>query len=174
MNAFKPLNFKKWIEDNRHLLKPPVGNQQVWADREFMVTVVGGPNARKDYHINQGEEFFYQVEGDINLRIWKDGKPQDLPILEGEIYLLPGNVPHSPQRPANTVGLVIERRRLPEELDGFVWYCEKCNTKVYEEFMHLTNIVTQLPPVFERFYANAENSTCKKCGTRVSKNAAKN
>lgn len=175
MNPFQPINFKKWIDDNRHLLKPPVGNQQIWEDREFMITVVGGPNARTDYHVNEGEEFFYQIEGDIHLRLRKDGKPFDLPIREGEIYLLPGKVPHSPQRPANTVGLVIERKRLPDELDGFVWYCEKCDAKVYEEFLHVTNIVTQLVPVFERFYANSKNSTCKNCGAKVTKkNAAQN
>ena len=160
-----PLNFKKWIDDNRHLLKPPVGNQQIWADREFMVTVVGGPNAREDYHINQGEEFFYQVEGDMLLRCLNDeGRPEDHPIREGDIFLLPGGVPHSPQRPAGTVGLVIERKRLAQELDGFKWICRKCHTPLYEEFFHLTNIVTQLKPVFDRFYSDAKNTTCKKCG----------
>ena len=164
-----PLNFKKWIEENRHLLKPPVGNRQIWENREFMVTVVGGPNARTDYHINEGEEFFYQVEGDIVLKVLDEGKPQDVEIREGDIFLLPPKVPHSPQRPAGTVGLVLERKRLPHELDGFIWMCEKCGTKLYEEFFHLTNIVTQLAPVFERFYGNAENCTCKKCGTRSEK-----
>lgn len=165
----QPLNFKKWIDEHRHLLKPPVGNQQVWADREFMITVVGGPNARKDFHINEGEEFFYQVEGDINLRLLIDGKPQDFAIKEGEIFLMPPKVPHSPQRPANTVGLVIERRRLPHELDGLVWICEKCNTKLYEEFFHLTDIVTQMQPVFERFFSNDANCTCKKCGHKMTR-----
>src|SRR5437868_14867103 len=101
-----PINFKGWIEANRHLLKPPVGNQQIWLNREFMVTVVGGPNSRQDYHINEGEEFFYQVEGTINLRVLEKGRPRDLPINEGEIFLLPLKVPHSPQRPPNTIGLV--------------------------------------------------------------------
>lgn len=160
----KPLNFQKWIDDNRHLLKPPVGNQLVWADREFMVTVVGGPNARTDFHVNEGEEFFYQLEGEMNLRMWIDGGPQDFPIRAGEIFLLPPKVPHSPQRPANTVGLVIERRRRPEELDGFVWYCDRCKTKMYEEFVHVTDIVKQLPPVFENFYGNPKNCTCPSCG----------
>ena len=111
MSRLQPINFKKWIDEHRHLLKPPVGNQQVWEDREFIVMVVGGPNSRTDFHINEGEEFFYQVEGDINLRVIEDGKPTDLPIREGEIFLLPPRVPHSPQRPAGTVGLVIERKR---------------------------------------------------------------
>ncbi len=169
MSRLQPINFKKWIDEHRHLLKPPVGNQQVWADREFMVTVVGGPNARTDFHINEGEEFFYQLEGDITLRVIDEGQQQDIPIREGEIFLLPPKVPHSPQRPPNTVGLVLERRRQPQELDGFMWLCPKCGTKLYEEFLHVTNLVTQLPPVFEHFYGNPDNCTCKQCGTRVTK-----
>jgi 3-hydroxyanthranilate 3,4-dioxygenase len=167
MAHLAPINFKQWIDDHRTLLKPPVGNQQVWEDTEFIVTVVGGPNARTDYHIDEGEEFFYQLEGDIVLRVMEDGKRRDLPIRAGDIFLLPPLVPHSPQRPAGTVGLVIERKRTPAELDGFVWYCEKCGEKLYEEFFHLSNIVTQLPPVFERFYANEANVTCKRCGTKM-------
>ncbi len=168
--SLKPLNFKKWIDDNRHLLKPPVGNQQIWEDREFMVTVVGGPNSRTDFHINEGEEFFYQVEGDIVLKVLDENeKPVDIPIREGDIFLLPPKVPHSPQRPPNTVGLVLERKRLADEMDGFVWYCASCGEKLYEEFIHLTNIVTQLPPVFEHFYANDKNCTCKKCVTKMTK-----
>lgn len=166
----KPLNFKKWIDENRHLLKPPVGNRQIWEDREFMVTVVGGPNARTDYHVNEGEEFFYQIEGDMVLRVLEVGKPKDVPIREGEIFLLPPKVPHSPQRPAGTIGMVLERKRLPEELDGFLWICPECGEKLYEEYFHLTNIVTQLPPVFDRFYSSEENRTCKKCGKRVDRN----
>ena len=165
MGKFTPINFKKWIEEHRHLLKPPVGNQQIWEDREFMVTVVGGPNARADYHINQGEEFFYQLEGNIVLRVLDNGTPVDVPICEGDIFLLPPNVPHSPQRPAGTVGLVLERKRLPKELDTFMWICKSCNGPLYKESFHLTNIVTQLAPVFERYYSKPEHSTCKKCGT---------
>lgn len=165
-----PINFKRWIEENRHLLKPPVGNRQIWEDRDFMVTVVGGPNSRTDYHVNEGEEFFYQLEGNIVLRVLEAGKPKDIPIEAGDIFLLPPKVPHSPQRPAGSLGLVLERKRLPHELDGFIWLCQGCGEKLYEEFFHLTNIVTQLPPVFERFYGNSEKSICKKCGTRAQKN----
>jgi 3-hydroxyanthranilate 3,4-dioxygenase len=167
MPLLPPINFKQWIEEHRALLKPPVGNQQVWENTEFIVTVVGGPNARTDFHIDEGEEFFYQLEGDITLRVMEDGKPRDIPIRAGEIFLLPPLVPHSPQRPPATVGLVIERKRTAQELDGFVWYCQKCNQKLYEEFFHLTNIVTQLPPVFARFYADEANLTCKSCGTKM-------
>ncbi len=167
MSLASPINFKKWIDDNRHLLKPPVGNKCVYEDAETIVMVVGGPNARKDYHFNEGEEFFYQIEGDIVLKVVDDGKPKDIPIRQGEIFLLPPRTPHSPQRGPNTVGLVIEHKRAEKELDGFLWYCENCGSKMYEEFHYIDNIVTQLPPIFERFYDNAENSTCKKCGTRM-------
>ena len=165
MALMPPFNFKKWIDEHRHLLKPPVGNQLVWKDQEFIVMVVGGPNSRTDFHIDESEEFFYQLEGDINLRIIEDGKPRDLPIREGDIFLLPANMPHSPRRPANTVGLVIERVRRAGERDGFQWYCENCSEKLYEEFVEITNIETQLPPIFDRFFGNPANLTCRKCGT---------
>lgn len=132
-----------------------------------MVTVVGGPNSRADYHVNEGEEFFHQIEGDIVLKLIEDGEWVDLPIGEGEIFLLPPNTPHSPQRPAGTVGLVIERRRRPGERDGFLWFCPACRTKMYDEYIELKNIVTDLPPVFDRFYGNASRSTCKSCGYRA-------
>ena len=166
----KPLNFHQWIDEHRHLLKPPVGNAQIWeGDRDFVVMVVGGPNSRSDYHVNEGEEFFYQVEGDIILRVLQRGKPVDIPIKQGEIFLLPPNTPHSPQRGPNTVGLVIERRRLPDERDIFLWVCENCGAELYRESFHLTDIVKQLPPVFEHFWGNPANTTCKKCGQKHEK-----
>ncbi|MBL7998690.1 MAG: 3-hydroxyanthranilate 3,4-dioxygenase [Candidatus Kapabacteria bacterium] len=160
-----PFNFNKWITDNKHLLKPPVGNKCIYDDTDFMVMVVGGPNARKDYHFNEGEELFYQIEGNVTVKIIEDGVPKDIHINEGDMFLLPPRTPHSPQRGANTVGLVIERKREKTELDGFLWYCENCGEKLYEEYEYVTDIVAQLPPIFERFYGNAENCTCKKCGT---------
>ncbi len=143
-----PINFKSWIEENRHLLKPPVGNKVVYEDTELIIMVVGGPNTRKDYHIDEGEEFFYQLEGGMVLRIMEDGKPKDLAINEGEIFLLPPKVPHSPQRFENTVGLVVERKRQEGELDAFQWYCDECNALLYEEYLQLKDIVKQLPPHF--------------------------
>jgi 3-hydroxyanthranilate 3,4-dioxygenase len=166
-----PINFKQWINEHRHLLKPPVGNKMVYEDADFIIMVVGGPNARKDYHYEEGEEFFYQIEGDITVKVVEDGTPKDIRIKEGEIFLLPPRVPHSPQRPANTVGLVIERKRETAELDGFMWFCENCGNKLYEEFVTLTNIVTQLPPIFDRFYNTPERCTCKKCGTKMERPA---
>jgi 3-hydroxyanthranilate 3,4-dioxygenase len=168
MPSLMPINLKKWIEDNRHLLKPPVGNKLIWEDREFIIMVIGGPNARTDYHIDAGEEFFFQVEGSIVLKVIEDGRPLDIPISEGELFLLPPRVPHSPRRPPGTIGLVIERKRLPHELDGFEWHCEKCGEKLYEEFFELTDIVKQFPPIFERFYTS-EHTKCKSCGAKMEK-----
>jgi 3-hydroxyanthranilate 3,4-dioxygenase len=174
MPRLSPINLKQWIEAHRHLLKPPVGNQQVWEDADFLVTVVGGPNTRRDYHVDVGEEFFYQLEGDMILKVVEDGKHRDLTIREGEIFLLPPRVPHSPQRPPGTLGLVIERKRRPEEKDGFIWFCEKCGNKLYEEFLHVSNLVDDLPPIFDRFYNEKSVSTCRNCGTEHLKANAKN
>lgn len=164
MPVQKPFNFKKWIDENRHLLKPPVNNKVVYSDAEFIIMAVGGPNARKDYHFNESEEFFYQLEGDILVRIQEDGKAVDVPIHAGDIFLLPPRVPHSPIRGANTVGMVIERKRKENEKDGLLWFCEKCNHKLYEEYFKLTNIMTQFQDVFARFYGSVEHRTCKQCG----------
>lgn len=164
MQSLKAFNFKRWIDDHREHLKPPVCNKQVFKDAEFIVMVVGGPNTRKDYHYDVGEEFFYQLEGDMVLKVMQDGEPTDIPIKEGEIFLLPPEVPHSPQRFENTVGLVIERKRGPGEKDGLMWFCDNCNNLLYEEYFQLENVETQFPPVFERFFSNPEHRTCKKCG----------
>lgn len=164
MSYTSPLNFKQWIDDHRHLLKPPVGNQQIWADTDFMVTVVGGPNERLDYHDDPTEEFFYQIEGDMVLRIMEDEGPRDMPIREGEIYLLPPHVRHSPQRPANSVGLVIERQRPEGAVDGFEWFCLECNARVHREEVLLKSLVDDLPPLFARFQADEEARRCGECG----------
>lgn len=173
MSKLTTINFRRWIDENRHLLKPPVGNKCIWEDREFIVMVVGGPNARTDYHVNRGEEFFYQIEGDMRLKVIDDGMPATVEINEGDIFLLPAGTPHSPQRPAGSVGLVIERKRRPGELDAFQWHCEKCGNKLYEESFVLDDIASQFPPIFERFYGDDENTTCRKCGTKLEKPKAK-
>jgi 3-hydroxyanthranilate 3,4-dioxygenase len=164
-----PINFKKWIDDNRHLLKPPVGNQVIYQDTDFIVMVVGGPNARKDFHYNEGEEFFYQIEGDMTLPIIENGKVKNIEIKEGEIFLLPPKVPHSPQRGPNTVGLVIERTRRPDEKDACIWYCENCNTELHRAEFHLDDIVGQLTKLLNEFYSNEALRTCKNCGTVMEK-----
>lgn len=162
----RAFNLHQWIEENRHLLKPPVGNQSLYHDAgNFIVMVVGGPNSRKDFHYNESEELFYQLEGDINVRIVEDGKIVDIPIREGEIFLLPARVPHSPQRGENTVGLVIEKVRSATDTDACMWFCENCHEKLYEEKFMLTDIVKQLPAIMEKFYSDEEQRTCKKCNT---------
>lgn len=161
----QPFPFKQWIESHRHLLKPPVGNKLLYPVGDFIIMVVGGPNSRSDFHVDPGEEFFYQLEGDMVLRTVQSGRIVDIPIREGEVFLLPPNVPHSPQRLPDTVGMVVERRRHPGERDGLQWYCEHCNHKLYEEFFELTNIETQFPPVFQRYYDSEAHRTCRQCGT---------
>jgi 3-hydroxyanthranilate 3,4-dioxygenase len=163
MSLAPPLNFQRWIEEHRHLLKPPVANKCIY-DGDFIVMVVGGPNQRTDYHIDEGPEFFYQLEGEMVLRIQEQGQPRDISIRAGEVFYLPPNVPHSPQRGPNSIGLVVERKRLAHEKDGLVWYCERCNNKLYEEFFGLGNVETDFPPVFDRFYGSHEARTCKGCG----------
>ena len=159
-----PFNFMKWVEEHRAELKPPVCNKTVYNEGDFIIMAIGGPNSRKDYHDDPGDEFFYQLEGDMVLRIMEDGKPKDIPIREGEMFLLPAHVRHSPQRQANTVGLVIERKRQPGELDGFMWYCDKCNAQLHEVYLPLKSIVKDLPPLFDSFWNNEDARTCKSCG----------
>ena len=164
MRHLKAFNFQRWIEEHRHLLRPPVCNKQVFEDSEFVIMVVGGPNSRKDYHDDPGEEYFHQIEGDMLLRTIQDGKRVDIPIRQGEILLLPAHVPHSPQRYADTIGLVIERRRRPGERDGFLWFCERCDAQLHAEYLPVENIETDLPPVFERFWSSPDARTCRRCG----------
>jgi 3-hydroxyanthranilate 3,4-dioxygenase len=160
-----PFNFRRWIDEHRELLQPPVGNAQVWEDADFIVTVVGGPNQRTDYHDDPLEEFFLQLEGDMVLRLMENGRPRDLPIRQGDIFLLPPHVRHSPQRPAGSVGLVIEYRRPEGVRDAFEWYCLACHARVYRVEVQLRSIVRDLPPLFAQFYDHIELRKCPACGT---------
>jgi 3-hydroxyanthranilate 3,4-dioxygenase len=167
ITSLKAFNLQGWINENRDKLKPPVGNAQVWEDGEFMVTVVGGPNQRRDYHDDPTEEFFYQLKGDIVLRIIEEpGKPpEDIPIKQGDVFLLPKHIRHSPQRQADTIGLVIEMPRPEGTLDAFEWYCPNCHNLVHRAEVKLKSIVRDLPPVFEKFYGSEEARRCRNCGT---------
>jgi len=148
-----PFSFKGWIDENRHLLKPPVSNKVIYKDSTYIVMVVGGPNSRTDFHVNQTDEFFYQIEGEMFLRIVNaQGKFEEVWIKAGEIFMLPSGVPHSPQRLEGSIGLVIEKTRTERETDGLQWYCKECGKKLYEEYFHLTNIETQFAAVFDRYY----------------------
>lgn len=164
MSKLKAFNFQSWIEEHRHLLKPPVGNRQIWEDADLMITVVGGPNKRTDYHDDPVEEFFYQLEGNMVLKVYDGADFYDVPIREGEIFLLPPHVRHSPQRPeAGSIGLVIEPKRRTGQLDGIEWYCFECGSLVHRAEMQLQSIVRDLPPVYEAFYASQETRTCPQC-----------
>ena len=156
-------NLQAWIEENRHLLKPPVGNKCLY-NGDFIVMIVGGPNARTDYHWDEGPEFFYQLEGQAVLRLQEDGRMREVTINAGEVFYLPPRIPHSPQRSAGSVGLVVERKRLPGERDGLMWFCERCNYKLFEQFFTLENIETDFPKVFELFYRDEDLRTCDVCG----------
>ncbi len=165
MSVRRPFNLKNWIEENRDLLKPPVGNKNLYTDAgDYIVMIVGGPNARKDYHYNETEELFYQLEGDITVRIQEDGKPVDIEIKEGDMFLLPARIPHSPIRPANTVGLVVERKRNADLQDGLMWFCDNCNNKLHDTYFHLTNVEKDFQPRFKTFYTSEESRTCSNCG----------
>jgi 3-hydroxyanthranilate 3,4-dioxygenase len=165
MHLPAPFNLRRWIDENRDLLKPPVGNKLLYRDSGFIVMAVGGPNARKDFHHDPSEEIFFQIEGDMVLKTVQDGRPVEVPIRAGDVFLLPAEVPHSPQRPAGSVGIVVERRRKPDELDGFSWYCENCGNQLYLERVAVRDIETQLPEIFSRFYSSIQHRTCGACGT---------
>jgi 3-hydroxyanthranilate 3,4-dioxygenase len=161
-----PLNFRRWLDDNAHLLKPPVGNQQVWKDGDFMVTVVGGPNARSDFHDDPIEEFFYQLEGDAHLLVWDRGRYERIDLNEGDIFLMAPHVLHSPQRPeAESRCLVIERQRPAGLRDAFQWCCARCGAVVVRHEVQLLDIVADLPTVYQRFYDSGDaERRCPACG----------
>lgn len=161
-----PFNLQKWIDENRDLLKPPVNNKNLYVEAgDFIVMIVGGPNARKDYHFNESEELFYQLEGDVEVTVQENGKAVKYEIKEGEMFLLPSNIPHNPVRPANTVGLVVERVRKGTDLqDGLMWFCDSCNHKLKEYRFKLTDIENDFQSRFRDFYNSEENRTCDNCG----------
>ena len=167
MSIRKPFNLHQWIEENRDLLKPPVANKNLYPEgTDYIVMIVGGPNARKDYHYNETEELFYQLEGEINVRIQEDGKAVDIPIKAGEMFLLPPRIPHSPMRSEGSIGLVIERVRLGSDMkDGLMWFCDNCNNKLHETYFPLSNIESDFLPRFREFYGSEEKRTCSECGT---------
>ncbi|OGF56877.1 MAG: 3-hydroxyanthranilate 3,4-dioxygenase [Candidatus Fraserbacteria bacterium RBG_16_55_9] len=162
----EPFNLVGWIERNKHRLIPPVSNETIYKGNDnFIVMVSGGPNTRKDYHYNESEELFYQVKGDIKIKLFIDGQHKTIDLREGEMVLIPPKVPHSPWRFANTAGLIIEKHRVKGEKDGFLYFCEKCGNLLYEEYFFLEDIVKQFPMVMRNFYGSLERRTCKKCGT---------
>jgi 3-hydroxyanthranilate 3,4-dioxygenase len=164
-----PINLTKWIDQHRHEMKPPVSNKYLYDGEDFFVMIINGPNARNDFHQTNSEEFFYQLKGDIVVRIFEDGKIKDVPVREGETFFIPGNVPHSPTRPPNTLGMVVERRRPPGETEHLQFYCDKCHNLVEDIEFDCKDIVEHFRQAMEDFWADPKRSTCRKCGTRVVK-----
>ena len=161
----QPFSLNQWIEEHRDALHPPVGNKVIWEDTEFIIMIVGGPNARNDFHIDPADEFFYQLRGEIVVEVIDDkGQRRPCRLREGDVMLCPAMTPHSPQRGPNTIGLVVERKRRPDEQDGFAWFCDQCNTKIYEVWLNVSDIEDQLKTLMEKFYADKRLRTCKACG----------
>ncbi len=166
MNITPPFNLNQWIEEHRHLLKPPVANKSLYPmGKDYIVMIVGGPNARKDYHYNETEELFYQLEGNATVYIQNEGKKEVVNLGPGDMYLHPAKIPHSPGRAENSIGLVIERVREGKGFtDGLMWFCDECNEKLHETFFELQDIENDFQPRFREFYASEDLRTCKKCG----------
>ncbi len=167
MAASKPFNLNTWIKENRDLLKPPVGNKNLYKESgDYIVMIVGGPNARKDYHYNETEELFYQLEGTIKVIVQEDGERKELELGPGDMYLHPAKTPHSPVRSEGSVGLVVERKRAGKGFtDGLLWFCDNCNTRLYEVYFELHDIEKDFLPHFKHFYNSEALRTCDHCGT---------
>jgi len=166
MEIRKPFNLQNWINENRNLLKPPVGNKNIYVESEdFIIMVVGGPNARKDYHYNESDEFFYQLEGKIQIAIQTINGKEIVNLEAGDVFMLPAKTPHSPMRSEGSVGLVVEIKRVNTDAkDGLLWFCDSCNEKLHEVYFPLNNIETDFLPHFKHFYQSEGLRTCKNCG----------
>jgi 3-hydroxyanthranilate 3,4-dioxygenase len=166
MEIKSAFNLQQWIADNRHLLKPPVANKNLCPEgTDYIVMIVAGPNARKDFHYNETEELFYQLEGHINVRTQQNGKLVEIPLGPGDMFLLPAGIPHSPSRSEGSIGLVIERVRAGKGFtDGLMWFCEQCNEQLHEAKFELLDIEKDFLPHFKTFYSNEGLRTCKSCG----------
>lgn len=162
---FAPFNLERWLADHAALLRPPVNNKLVFENAGMVVQVIGGPNQRVDFHDDPVEEFFYQLKGDMVLKIAGPEGISDVPIREGEVLLIPPHTRHSPQRPVpGSLGLVVESARRPGDIDGFEWFCFGCGALVHRVEARVANIVTDLPPLFAAFYADRAARTCRACG----------
>lgn len=165
MPKLQAFNLHRWISENKHLMKPPVGNKLIF-DGEFKVMLVAGPNSRTDYHIDPAEEWFYQLEGSMILKVFHDNAFYDIPINQGETFCLPSNIPHSPQRHPNSIGLVVERRRNQGEFDTLQWYCQNstCRNLLYKHPFFCSDLVKDLPPIINDYYSDINKRTCAECG----------
>jgi 3-hydroxyanthranilate 3,4-dioxygenase len=164
-----PINLKKWIEENREKFKPPVSNRYLYDGRDFFVMVIKGPNARNDFHLVDSEEYFYQLKGDIKVRVREGDRIVDHLVREGETFFIPPNVPHAPVRPPDTIGVVVERRRPPGEHEHVIFYCDNCGALVEDIDFDCADIVEHFSQAMLDFWKDDARRTCKKCGTKVPK-----
>ena len=165
MAGLASFNLMRWIADNRALLKPPMLNKPIWRDSDFTVMILAGPILRNDFHVNPFEEFFYQLEGNMSVKVVEDGAIREVPVAEGNVMLMPPRLPHSPQRPeAGSIGLVIERRRPAGMMDAFEWYCEGCATRLHRGEIHLSNFAAERDRLFEQYYGSIADGACPRCG----------
>jgi len=168
MNDINPVvELDGWIAEHQHLLKPPVNNKMMWENPgDLIVQIVGGPNQRTDFHVDPYEEYFFQIKGNMHVNVVTDDGIQRIDIAEGQMWLLPGFTPHSPQRPeAGSIGMVIEKVREEGTLEKFQWYCASCSALVHETELQVRDIVADLPPVFQAFYDDEAARKCPSCGT---------
>lgn len=163
------IDLSDWIDAHRNEFKPPVSNQYLYDGRDFFVMVIKGPNARNDFHQVDSEEYFYQLKGDIKVRIHEGDKIVDYPVREGETFFIPPNVPHAPVRPPDTLGVVVERRRPAGEHEHVIFYCEKCGAVVEDIDFDCADIVQAFSQAMLDFWNDDARRTCKRCGTKVAK-----
>jgi len=164
-----PIDIRRWVEEHRHELKPPVGNRYLYDGEDFFVMVVGGPNARNDFHLTDSEEYFHQLQGDIVVTVRDADGLRHVPVREGETFFIPGGIPHSPQRPPGTIGIVVERRRPVGEIEHLQFYCPQCSELVYDKAFDCDDIVEHFSRAMEEFWADPEQSTCGRCGHRITR-----
>lgn len=166
MEMLSTYHLRQWVAENQSYFNPPFRtNRLLVSHKDFLVMILRGPNTRLDFHIQPGDEFFYQVEGEMELVVKPEGqRRQNIRIREGEIFVLPGGTPHSPRRFENTWGLVIERKRRQEEKEEFAWFCEHCDELVLSRVVHQGDIPSQVTAVYSEFNASEKLRTCKACG----------
>ena len=158
-------NLWNWVEENRDSFQPPVGNKVVWEDSQFTAMVIRGPNARRDFHIDPFDEIFYQVRGDIVVEYLNEQRNrEEVVVAEGDLFLVPALVPHSPHRPAESWGLVVEIKRTPDQQESLLWLCDRCNAVVHEVTLYVADIEKQLKATIEAFDSTDSLRTCKACG----------
>ena len=157
----KGFNLQQWIDENR-------GNwgqrRVIWEDSDFIAFVTRGPNRRKDFHINPGDEIFYQLEGELNLNYLGKERKAELALLKaGDLFLLPANVPHSPRRADGSWTLVVERTRQSKEQDRFIWICEECGNTLHETTVRFNEPSDAVATATAAMKADPKLATCSRC-----------